>query len=216
MREESAFDTAPSLSAGGDGDPCATGDDRPVARKMRKTGGMTSPALDTLLARIIESGLLEDPVAENGLVYGRAIIDAAGTAVNVNVDPELDDDDQGDDVDHEVLIAAIARILSVGESRWRGVIDEIVDDIEDAVDDEPVIEQVDLRDDLEAASVVVFADAMLLAFLAPKQFPDSRILVQLNDDLEVEGVEVRDLDGTATIDFDTLDELLDEISRSDS
>ncbi|CAH0209277.1 hypothetical protein SRABI76_02219 [Microbacterium oxydans] len=177
---------------------------------------MTSPALDTLLARIIESGLLEDPVAENGLVYGRAIIDAAGTAVNVNVDPELDDDDQGDDVDHEVLIAAIARILSVGESRWRGVIDEIVDDIEDAVDDEPVIEQVDLRDDLEAASVVVFADAMLLAFLAPKQFPDSRILVQLNDDLEVEGVEVRDLDGTATIDFDTLDELLDEISRSDS
>ena len=182
---------------------------------MRKTGGMTSPALDTLLARIVESGLLEDPIAENGLVYGRAIIDAAGTTVNVNVDPELEDV-QSDDVDHEALVAAVARTLSVGESRWRSVIDEIVADSEDAVDDEPVAEQIDLRDDLEATSVVVFADAVLLAFLAPKQFPESRILVQLDEDFEVDGVEVRDLDGSETIDFDTLDDLLDEISRSDS
>ena len=187
----------------------------PRTSEMRKTGGMTSPALDTLLARIVESGLLEDPIAENGLVYGRAIIDAAGTTVNVNVDPELDDV-QSDDVDHDALVAAVARTLSVGESRWRSVIDEIVADIEDAVDDEPVAEQIDLRDDLEATSVVVFADAVLLAFLAPKQFPESRILVQLDEDFEVDGVEVRDLDGSETIDFDTLDDLLDEISRSDS
>lgn len=183
---------------------------------MRKTGGMTSPALDTLLARIVESGLLEDPVAENGLVYGRASIDAAGTVVNVNVDPELDDDDEhGEDVDHEALIAAVSRILSVGESRWRAVVDEVATDIDDAVDDEPVIEQIDLRDDLEATSVVVFADAVLLAFLAPKQFPDSRILVQLDEELQVEGVEVRELDGTETVDFDTLEDLLDQISRTD-
>lgn len=177
---------------------------------------MTSSALDTLLARIVESGLLEDPVAENGLVYGRASIDAAGTVVNVNVDPELEDDDeQGEDLDHDALIAALARILSVSESRWRTVIDEVATDIDDAVEDEPVVEQIDLRDDLEATSVVVFADAALLAFLAPKQFPDSRILVQLDEELEVEGVEVRDLDGVETIEFDTLDELLDEISRAD-
>ncbi len=183
---------------------------------MRKTGGMTSPALDSLLARIVESGLLEDPIAENGLVYGRASIDAAGTVVNVNVDPELDDDDEhGDDVDLDVLIAAVSRILSVGESRWRAVIDEVATDIDDAVDDESVVEQIDLREDLEATSVVVFADAVLLAFVAPKQFPDSRILVQLDDQLDVDGVEVRELDGSESIDFETLDELLDHISGPD-
>lgn len=172
---------------------------------------MNLPALDTLLARIVESGLLEDPTAENGLVYGQALLDAAGTTVTVNVDPELDDV-QGDDVDHDALVAALARTLSIGETRWRSVIDEIVADIEDAVDDEPVAEQIDLRDDLEATSVVVFADAVAFAFLAPKQFPDSRILVQLDEDLEVDGVEVRELDGSGAIDSDTLD----EVPRSDS
>ena len=180
---------------------------------MRKTGRMTSPALDALLTRIVDSGLLEDPVAENGLVYGRASIDAAGTIVNVNVDPELDDD--GDDIDHDAMIAAISRILSVGESRWRAIVDEVATDIDDAVDEEPVVEQIDLRDDLEATSVVVFPDAVLLAFLAPKQFPESRILVQLDEDLEVDGVEVRELDGVPTAEFDSLDDLLDEISRAD-
>ncbi|MGS0567224.1 hypothetical protein ACU8V6_00295 [Vibrio alginolyticus] len=37
---------------------------------MRKTEGMTSSALDILLARIVESGVIDEPVAENGLVYG--------------------------------------------------------------------------------------------------------------------------------------------------
>jgi len=151
---------------------------------------MASPLLDQLLARIVDSGLLDDPVAENGLVYGRATIDAAGAVVSVNVDPELDDDEESLDVD--ALLGAITRILSVSETRWRAVIDEVADDIDEAVDDEPVIEQTDLRDDLEATSVVVFADALLIAFDAPKQFPDSRILVQLDDDLEVASIEVRD------------------------
>lgn len=169
--------------------------------------------LDALLARIVESGLLDDPVAENGLVYGRASIDAAGTVVTVNVDPELED--HGDDVDLDVLLEAISRILAVNETTWRAVIDEVVADIEDAVDDEPVIEQVELRDDLEASSVVVFADAVLLAFDAPRQFPDSRILVQLDEDLEVSGIEVRDRDGVETVEFDSLDDLLDHISGVD-
>lgn len=169
--------------------------------------------LDALLARIVESGLLDEPVAENGLVYGRASIDAAGTVVTVNVDPELED--HGDDVDLDALLEAISRILSVNETTWRAVIDEVVADIEDAVDDEPVIEQVELRDDLEATSAVVFADAVLLAFDAPRQFPDSRILVQLDEDLEVSGIEVRDRDGVETVEFDSLDDLLDHISGVD-
>ncbi|WP_431074779.1 cytochrome C5 [Microbacterium phyllosphaerae] len=151
---------------------------------------MASPLLDDLLARIVESGLLDDPVAENGLVYGRATIDAAGAVVTVNVDPELEDDDET--LDADALLGAITRILSVSETRWRAVIDEVADDIDEAVDDEPVIEQTDLRDDLEATSAVVFADAVLIAFDAPKQFPDSRILVQLDDELEVASIEVRD------------------------
>ncbi|QDE33471.1 cytochrome C5 [Microbacterium foliorum] len=154
---------------------------------------MSSPLLDHLLARIVDSGLLDDPVAENGLVYGRATIDAAGAVVKVNVDPELEDDEET--LDDDALIEAITRILSVSETRWRAVIDEVADDIDEAVDDEPVLEQIDLRDDLEATSVVVFADAVLIAFDAPRQFPDSRILVQLDDDLEVANIEVRDRDG---------------------
>lgn len=171
---------------------------------------MTSPALDALLARIVDSGLLDEPVAENDLVYGRARIEAAGTDVNVNVDPELDEHDE---VDEDALMAAVERVLSVSESRWRAIVDEVAADIEEAVDDEPVAEQIDLRDDLEASSVVVFADAVLLAFLAPKQLPESRILVQLDADLEVDGIEVRELDGSATAEFDSLDDLLDHLTR---
>lgn len=173
---------------------------------------MPSTLLDALLARITDSGLLDDPTAENGLIYGRANIDAAGTEVTVNVDPELDDDD--DELDDEALIDAISRVLSVNESRWRAIIEEVAADIEDAVadDEAPVIEQTDLRDDLEATSVVVFADAVLLAFIAPRQFPDSRILVQLDADLEVDGVEVRDSDGGEAEESATLDGLLDHLS----
>jgi hypothetical protein len=184
----------------------------PTAGEMRETGSM---ALDLLLSRIVESGLLEDPVSENGLVYGRASLDAAGTVVNVNVDPELEGDETAEDLDPDELVAAIARVLSMSEKRWRAIVEEVALDIEDAVQDEPVVEQIDLRDDLEATSVVVFADAVLLAFVAPKQFPESRILVQLDEELEVDGIEVREPDGTEVIDVDTLDELMDLISRAD-
>lgn len=174
---------------------------------------MPSSLLDHLLARIVDSGLLDDPVAENGLVYGRATIDAAGAVVKVNVDPELEDDEET--LDDDALIAAITRILSVSETRWRAVIDEVADDIDEAVDDEPVLEQIDLRDDLEATSVVVFADAVLIAFDAPKQFPDSRILVQLDDDLDVASIEVRDRAEVETVEVDDIDDLLDRLSGDD-
>ena len=174
---------------------------------------MASSLLDHLLARIVDSGLLDDPVAENGLVYGRATIDAAGAVVTVNVDPELEDDEET--LDDDALREAITRILSVSETRWRAVIDEVADDIDEAVDDEPVLEQIDLRDDLEATSVVVFADAVLIAFDAPKQFPDSRILVQLDDDLEVANIEVRDRAEVETVEVDDIDDLLDGLSGDD-
>ncbi|WP_311877655.1 cytochrome C5 [Microbacterium forte] len=174
---------------------------------------MASSLLDHLLARIVDSGLLDDPVAENGLVYGRATIDAAGAVVTVNVDPELEDDEET--LDDDALLEAITRILSVSETRWRAVIDEVADDIDEAVDDEPVLEQIDLRDDLEATSVVVFADAVLIAFDAPKQFPDSRILVQLDDDLEVANIEVRDRTEVETVEVDDIDDLLDRLSGDD-
>lgn len=174
---------------------------------------MASSLLDHLLARIVDSGLLDDPVAENGLIYGRATIDAAGAVVTVNVDPELEDDEET--LDDDALLEAITRILSVSETRWRAVIDEVADDIDEAVDDEPVLEQIDLRDDLEATSVVVFADAVLIAFDAPKQFPDSRILVQLDDDLEVANIEVRDRAEVETVEVDDIDDLLDRLSGDD-
>lgn len=165
---------------------------------MRKTDGMTVPALDALLARIVDSGLLDEPVAKDGLVHARATVDAARTAVTVTVDPEFED--HGDDVDEDALLEAMSRILSVKESRWRAVVDEVAAEIEDAVDerDTPVIESIDLRDDMEATSVVVFADAVLLAFDAPRQFPDSRILVQLDEELEVADIEVRAREGGET------------------
>ena len=173
---------------------------------------MASSLLDHLLARIVDSGLLDDPVAENGLVYGRATIDAAGAVVTVNVDPELEDDEET--LDDDALLEAITRILSVSETRWRAVIDEVADDIDEAVDDEPVLEQIDLRDDLEATSVVVFADAVLIAFDAPKQFPDSRILVQLDDDLDVANIEVRDRAEVETVEVDDIDDLLDGLTTT--
>ncbi|KYJ96745.1 MULTISPECIES: hypothetical protein [Microbacterium] len=159
---------------------------------------MASSALDSLLARIVESGVLEDPVSANGQISGRALIDAAGTTVTVTIDLELEDHLDGE-VDQDGLLDGVTRILGVNEGRWRAIIDEVAADIDDAVDDEPVAEQTDLRDDLEATSVVVFADALVLSFLAPKQFPDSRVVVQVDEDLQVEDVEVREGDGTAGV-----------------
>ncbi len=149
---------------------------------------MTS-ALDDLLHRVTESGLLDDAAPGDGLVHGRTELEAAGVIVAVDLDPEGDDGD----ADPGEIIDGLRRILSVSERRWHAIVDEAATDIEDAVGEAEVTEQRDLRDDMEATAIVVFADAVHVSFAAPKQFPDSRILVQLDDELEVTGVEVADV-----------------------
>lgn len=147
-------------------------------------------ALDDLLHHVTESGLLDDPALRDGTVQGRAQLEAAGVDVVVDLDPEVD----AGEADPSELVDGLRRILTVSERRWRAIVDEAASDIEDAVGEVEVTEQRDLRDDMEATAIVVFADAVLVSFVAPKQFPDSRILVQLDDELEVTGVEVADAD----------------------
>lgn len=79
-----------------------------------------------------------------------------------------------------------------------------------------VIEATDLRDDLSIRSVVVFADSILLSFAAEKQLPDSRIRAQLGENLEVEDIAIDDRDDIETIEFDTVDGLLDHLSSDES
>jgi hypothetical protein len=147
-----------------------------------------STALEELLARVNETGHLDEPVVEGGVVRGRAHLEAAGVDVTVDIDPELEEDDAETDVDD--LIEGVSRILAVKENRWRAIVDEAAGDIEDGVGDAEVGEQRDLRDELEATSVVVFADAVVVSLIAPRQFPDSRIVIQLDHDLDIDGVEV--------------------------
>ncbi|WP_106815743.1 cytochrome C5 [Microbacterium timonense] len=170
---------------------------------------MAASALDSLLHRLSQSGLLDDPVAEDGIVHSRARLDGAGADVNVNVDPELED---VADPDVDALVDAVSRVLSMSERRWEAIVDSAATEIEDAVADDDVTERADLRADMEAKSVVVFADAVLLSFAAPRQFPDSRILVQLDQEFEIENVEVTEDDGVLTMEFGSLDDLLDHIS----
>lgn len=171
---------------------------------------MAAAPLDDIVRLLSEAGLVDDPLAEDGIVHGRARIDAAGADVAVNVDPELDDVEEPDAA---ALVDAVARVLAISEARWRAVVDAAATEIEDATaEDGDILEQTDLRDDMEIKSVVVFADATLLAFAAARQFPDSRILVQLDEDFEIENVEVTEDDGVETLEFSSLDGLLDHLS----
>jgi hypothetical protein len=153
---------------------------------------VTDALLETLLARISDSGLVDDPVIEDDMVHGRARLVGPDAVVTVTIDPELED---VPDPDPEPLAAATTQLIEISATRWTALIEEIAAEIEDAVvedDEEELIEDVDLRDDLEIVSVVVFADATLLSFRAEKQFPTARVLVQLGEDLELENVEVVD------------------------
>jgi hypothetical protein len=158
---------------------------------------MAAPLLEELLRRISDEGLLDEPEAEDVIVRGRAHWDAAGSEVTVDVDPEVDDEDDDEDeeaTDLDALVDGLTRTLAMSEAQWTAVIDAVVDEIDDAPDEEDVAEQTPLRDDLEATSIVVFADAVLLRFAAKRRFPDSRILVQIDENLEVETVEVEEND----------------------
>ncbi|MGV2068163.1 hypothetical protein [Agrobacterium sp. 22-226-1] len=123
----------------------------------------------------------------DGFVFGTARFLATGVHVNVNVDPELED---RSGIDFGALVAATKRVLEVSPQVWRRIIDGIAEEIEGAIGGENVIEATDLRDNLAIRSVVVFADATLLSFVAPMQFPDSWIRVQLDEDFEVEDVSI--------------------------
>ncbi|NMM91782.1 cytochrome C5 [Rhodococcus sp. SRB_17] len=160
-----------------------------------------------------ESGLLADLQDEDGFVVGTAPVPAADAHVNVNVDPEID---EYSDIDTAALLAAVERILCVDVPQWQRIVDAIAAEIEDAVGDQPVEEKTPLGDDLILRSIVVFRDATLLSLEAPKQFPDSWIRVQLDDDLSVDGVAVDDKDADAKVfEFASLDDLLDDLSSAD-
>ncbi|WP_422890246.1 cytochrome C5 [Nannocystis pusilla] len=162
---------------------------------------------------LARSGLLCAPYVGDGIVIGRARLPAAGADVMVNVDPELE---ERPDLDAAALLAAVARILTIPTAQWRQIVDAIAGDIEDAVGDEAVIETTDLRDDLALRSVVVLPDAVLLSFAAPKQFPDSWIRAQLDEDFEVVEVVVDEKDDDVeTVQFESVDDLLDHLSTSD-
>ena len=208
---------------------------------------MTAELLDDLHRLLSESGLLSDQAVENGIVHGRASFAAAGVEVAINVDPELDDDERDDavlavdelDPDDELatddrdddpvgdpdpagLVASLARTLALDAPAWRALVDTIAEEIEEAVGDDDVEEQTDLRDDLTVTSIVVFADATVFAFTAPRQFPTSRLLAQFDADLDIEHLEVLPLDDDAELpehdpglevhSFDTLEDLLTHIS----
>lgn len=171
---------------------------------------MAGPTLEALLRRITDSGLLDDPVAEDDIVYGRARLDGAGADVMVNVDPEVE---EVEEPDADALVAGVSRILAMSEAQWTAIVESVASELEEAVaDDGPIVEQTDLRADLEPKSVVVFADAVMLSLAAPRQFPDSRILVQLDEGFEIENVEVTEEAGVETIESGSLDDLQDHHS----
>ncbi|MGW5072140.1 cytochrome C5 [Rhodococcus sp. NPDC004095] len=147
--------------------------------------------IDLIRNEIDKRGLLTAPFADDGIVVGTARMHAAGSDVTVNVDPELDD---RSGFDTGVLLAGVERVLTITPARWAELVDAVAGEIEDTVGDRGVIEATDLRDDLALKSVAVFHDAVLLSFVAPKQFPDSWIRTQLDEDLVVDDVVVEEKD----------------------
>ncbi|QKT13674.1 cytochrome C5 [Rhodococcus sp. W8901] len=169
--------------------------------------------IELLRDEIAESGLLTAPFADDGIVIGAARVPAAGTDVTVNVDPELED---RSGLDTGVLLAAVERVLTIAPARWDQVVDSVANEIEDAVGDQSVIEATDLRDDLTLRSVAVLHDAVLLSFIAPKQFPDSWIRTQLDEDLDVDDVVVEEMDENyEVVEFESLDDLMDHLSSAE-
>jgi hypothetical protein len=163
---------------------------------------------------IASSGVLTDVEVRDEIVVGRARVLAAQADVWVNVDPELED---GGVPDAAVLLPRIVQILSVSPTQWGVIIDQIVGEIEEAVGDEPVKEATSLRSDLVLKSVVVLAGATLLRFEAPRQFPDSWIHAQLDEQLALDDLEVaaRDVDAE-TMSFNTVDDLPDHVSKDNT
>lgn len=173
---------------------------------------MNAP-LGALKDELARRALIAAPEIEDAFVYGPARFDAIGGDVMVNVDPEIE---ERGSVDVRTLADRVERVLGLAAPAWRAVVERTAAEIEEAVGAEPVAEQTELRDDLELKSIVVFVDAVLLSFDAPRQFPDSVIRVLLDDDLAVDDVEIdaRDEGDVDTLTFGSLDELLDHLSQA--
>ncbi|RSZ24363.1 cytochrome C5 [Variovorax beijingensis] len=163
---------------------------------------------------IASSGVLTDVEVRDDIVVGRARVLAAQADVWVNVDPELED---GEAPDATALLRGIDQILGVSPTQWGLIIDQIVGEVEAAVGDEPVQETTSLRSDLVLKSVVVFAGTTLLRFEAPRQFPDSWIHAQLDEQLALDdlAVDAREVDAE-TVSFNTVDDLLDHVSEDNT
>lgn len=168
-------------------------------------------SIDELADEIVRSGLLTALQSDDGFVYGTARMRAVGIDVTVNVDPELDD---RPDPDSAVLLAAVERLLTLTPQHWQVIIDSIAQEIEEVVGEQRVEETTDLRADLALKSTVVFHDSVLLSFAAPKQFPDSWIRAQLDEDFVVDDVVVDDKDDDA-VEFESVDALLDHLGVAD-
>ena len=148
---------------------------------------MTESVLNDLLRRVTESGLLDDAQIDEDSVIGVGHLDAAGVEVEVDLDPEIDDEDEPD---LDGILSNLKDILSVTEDRWSAIVDEIATEIEEAVDDDELSADIDLRTDLEAIGVGVFADAIIVVFAGQTSFPDALVHVQLTPELEVEDIEI--------------------------
>ncbi|MCD2164130.1 hypothetical protein [Comamonas koreensis] len=162
---------------------------------------------------IAASQLLNDVQADDGFVVGSVRFEAAAADIHVNVDPELADNPE---MDVAALIANTQRFLAMPADHWKRLVNDIALEVEEAVeeDDDEVQEPTDLRDDLSLHSVAVFADAVLLSFVAPKQFPQCWVRAQLCEELALEDISIDENDGVETIEFKSLDDLLDNLSSN--
>lgn len=158
---------------------------------------------------IAASQLLQNVEADDGFVVGSVRFQPAAADIPVNVDPELADNPV---MDTDTLIANTQRFLAMPVDSWKQLIDEIALEVEEAVEDDEVDEPRDLRDDLRLHSVAIFADAVLLSFVAPQQFPDCWVRAQLSVGLALEDISIDENDGVETIEFKPLDDLLDKLS----
>lgn len=171
-------------------------------------------SLNALAQELTRRGIVASPEVEDTFVYGLARFAAIDAEVMLNVDPEPEE--QEGEPEPPALADLAERVLSIPTAEWKVLLDRVASEIEEAVESDDVIETADLRDDLVLRSVIVFIDAVLLSFDAPKQFPDSSVLVQLDADLAFEAVEVEpdedDEEGGESIEFSTVEELVRRLS----
>ncbi|WZB73712.1 hypothetical protein WJ972_20250 [Achromobacter insuavis] len=86
---------------------------------------------------IAASQLLQDAQARDDFVVGSVRFQPAGVDIHVNVDPELDDNPE---TCVDTLIANTQRFLAMSADHWKGLINDIALEVEEAVGDEEVEE----------------------------------------------------------------------------